>query len=290
MIYEIKNTELTVEISTLGAELQSVKYQGKDYLWNGIPEFWDGRAPVLFPIIGSGLDGEIECEGKIFRIPKHGFARDTEFTVTSKASDSCTFSITSTEETKKSYPYDFTFNVTYSLEESKLKTTFEIINNDSKTLACSVGGHPAFLCPSDMGDFEDWVVVFNPDEDLTSLSVTSDGYIDSDLTYKVDNTNGVVKLSRSLFAIDALIFDRVKNHNVTLMHNSGECGVKMEFNDFPSLGIWTKPIDGAKYVCLEPWCGMGHLVKENKKLFDKHDIITIAPSKSVVKSFTCELF
>ncbi len=290
MIYEIKNDKLSVEISSMGAELMCVKYLGKDYLWNGNPDVWDGRAPVLFPIVGAGLDDEIECEGSIYPITKHGFARDTEFKLTDLSDESCTLTITHTEETLKSYPYNFTLNVTYSLDSNKLKTTFEIINTDKKTLACSIGGHPAFLCPSDNGNFEDWELVFSPCEELVSLSVTTDGYIDSENTYKVENENGHIKLNRDLFAIDALIFDRVKKHEVTLMHKSGSQGVTMEFNDFPSIGIWTKPTFDAKYVCLEPWCGMGHLVSENKKLFDKHDIIKIEPSKSVVKSFTCELF
>ena len=290
MIYKLKNDKLSVEISSMGAELQSIKYLGKDYLWNGNPEEWSGRAPVLFPIVGAGLDDEIECEGNIYPISKHGFARNSEFKLTDLADTSCTLTITQSAETLKSYPYNFTFNVTYSLDSCKLKTTFEIINTDTKALACSIGGHPAFLCPSDNGSFEDWEVVFSPEEELISFSVTTDGYIDSENTYKVDNENGHIKLNRDLFAIDALIFDRVKNHKVTLMHKSSKQGVTMEFDDFPSLGIWTKPTQGAKYVCLEPWCGMGHLVCENKKLFDKHDIIKIEPSKSIIKSFTCELF
>lgn len=290
MIYTIRNDKLTVEISSIGAELQSVKYLGKEYLWDGNPEIWDGRAPVLFPIIGNAYDGEIECDEKLYKIAKHGFARDTEFKLTSISEESCTFTITDTEETLKAYPYKFTFNVTYSIVDNKLITAFEIFNNDIKTLACSIGGHPAFLCPSDNGSFEDWEIVFSPDEELVSFSVTDDGYIDSENTYKVINDNGHIKLNRDLFAIDALIFDKLNKHIVTLMHKSGKQGVTMEFNDFPSLGIWTKPLDGAKYVCLEPWCGMGHLVCENKKLFDKHDIIEIEPSKSIIKAFTCELF
>ena len=51
MIYTLKNDKLTAEISSLGAELISVKDgAGYEYIWQG--EDWNGHAPVLFPLCG----------------------------------------------------------------------------------------------------------------------------------------------------------------------------------------------------------------------------------------------
>ena len=60
----IKNSELRVEISSLGAELRSVKRQGVEYLWQGDPAVWADRAPVLFPICGSLKEGKYEYQGR----------------------------------------------------------------------------------------------------------------------------------------------------------------------------------------------------------------------------------
>lgn len=36
----LKNNSLTVEISALGAEIQSLKKGEKEYIWNGNPDIW----------------------------------------------------------------------------------------------------------------------------------------------------------------------------------------------------------------------------------------------------------
>ena len=44
----LTNAELSVEIAELGAELQRIQdRQGRDWLWNGDPAYWKGRAPLL---------------------------------------------------------------------------------------------------------------------------------------------------------------------------------------------------------------------------------------------------
>ena len=51
---QIKNDQLTLEISSLGAELQSIKdANGNEYLWDGDAKYWGKRSPLLFPIVGG---------------------------------------------------------------------------------------------------------------------------------------------------------------------------------------------------------------------------------------------
>ena len=47
----LSNSILTVQIAEHGAELQSIKKDGKEYLWQGDAKFWGRRSPVLFPIV-----------------------------------------------------------------------------------------------------------------------------------------------------------------------------------------------------------------------------------------------
>ena len=64
MLHSIKNQYLTVTVSELGAELQSVLgADGTEYLWQGDPAFWTGRSPILFPFVGRLTDKKYWVQG-----------------------------------------------------------------------------------------------------------------------------------------------------------------------------------------------------------------------------------
>ena len=58
MEYVLKNGTLTATVESYGAELRSVVKDGAEYLWQGDPAYWAGRAPVLFPICGRLVEGK----------------------------------------------------------------------------------------------------------------------------------------------------------------------------------------------------------------------------------------
>ena len=75
---ELKNEQLTIVISEVGAELQSIKdVNGKEYLWQADPNYWPRHSPILFPIVCSVNNDTYRVEGKEYHLPRHGFARDT---------------------------------------------------------------------------------------------------------------------------------------------------------------------------------------------------------------------
>ncbi len=81
VIDSIANEHLTVEVSRLGAELHSIKSaDSREWLWNGDPAWWNGRAPILFPIVGRAPDNTITIDGEAFPMAQHGFARKRIFT------------------------------------------------------------------------------------------------------------------------------------------------------------------------------------------------------------------
>jgi galactose mutarotase-like enzyme len=71
-------------IAEIGAEMKSLMdlSSGQEYVWNGDPAWWNGSAPILFPVIGGLKAGEYSYEGKSYTLPSHGFARGSEFAVT----------------------------------------------------------------------------------------------------------------------------------------------------------------------------------------------------------------
>ena len=76
---EIKTTKASAVGSTIGGELISYKRNGQEYVWEGLPEYWPSHAPILFPTVGSTIDGSVKFEGTAYPLPKHGFARKHEF-------------------------------------------------------------------------------------------------------------------------------------------------------------------------------------------------------------------
>ena len=84
MNYQIKNDKITMVISSLGAEPQSLVFENREYLWQGDKTYWFRRAPLLFPMIGPTRDNKISVNGVLYDMPNNGFARDTEFTFVEK--------------------------------------------------------------------------------------------------------------------------------------------------------------------------------------------------------------
>ncbi len=290
MILEIKNEYLTVKVSKKGAELQSVMMDEREYLWQADPKFWAKRAPVLFPVIARNLRDEITVDGIRYPMPKHGLAKDRIFEVENLAEDSLTLLFKSDAESKKSYPFDFEFRVTYSLSGKKLTQSYEVTNLGEKALYYSVGAHPAL---SVNGHFADWEVEFEKEEDLVSIDLNENGLIDPENTFPVSLENRVLKLNRfkdEFLKKDTLTFERIKNKKVTLFGKDREHGLIMCFDDFPSFAIWTHETRDADYVCLEPWQGMGQRSGETTSLENRFDVATLPQGKTDKKSLSIELF
>ena len=88
----IKGSKITAVISTLGAEVQSLKDEnGVERLWQRDPAFWTGCAPILFPVAGGFRDDCYELDGKRYPMPKHGFAKKKEWQVEETAENKAVF-------------------------------------------------------------------------------------------------------------------------------------------------------------------------------------------------------
>ena len=83
----ISNESLKVTISTMGAEITSVKKVKKELIWQADPNVWKGHAPLLFPICGGLKEDKFIYGGKSYIMPKHGFARNSEFEIETVSED-----------------------------------------------------------------------------------------------------------------------------------------------------------------------------------------------------------
>ena len=172
MNYTISNDQIEVVISDVGAELMSVKSKkdGTEFLWQGDPTFWGGRAYNLFPICGRLADGKYTYEGETYEMNLHGFVRKSVLDATPLARDRIDFGLRSDERTLKMYPFDFEYHICYSLEGSTVRMAISVINHTESSMPFALGGHPGFNVPlAGEGKFEDWRLEFCPECEPTHI-------------------------------------------------------------------------------------------------------------------------
>lgn len=278
----IKNSELIAIINHKGAELISLKtIKNKEYIWAGDPAFWGKHSPVLFPIVGTLKNNSYQYDGTEYHLSRHGFARDMEFILSNKSESSVTFSLISSDESRKVYPFDFGLQITYSLEKSKLTIEYRIINNNDTEMPFSIGAHPAFALPN---TFEDYSLAFEYPETLTSYELENDLLSDNCTTIAM--TENQMPLNYSLFEKDALIFKKLNSKKITILENEKPL-LQVEFNDFPNLGLWTKM--NAPFLCIEPWLGYSDTLNSSGNILEKEGIQLLEAKKEIQCSFSIEI-
>src|SRR5262249_45478089 len=148
----LRTAGLSARINPFGAQLSSLQdASGHDLLWDGNPAVWNGRAPLLFPIVGTLAGGIYRLGSSSYLLSRHGFARGTMFTIAGTTASSATFRLTEDSTTLKVYPFRFELLVDFSLEHSTLHVATQIRNTGSEDMPASFGYHPAFRWPLPYG-------------------------------------------------------------------------------------------------------------------------------------------
>jgi len=271
----IKSQNLTVKINPKGAELVSLfNHENQtEYMWSADPSFWSKSSPVLFPIVGSLKDNIYRFEGKEYALPRHGFARDKEFTVENSSENSVTFLLTYDEKSLKVYPFKFEFRLIYALENNTLNVTYSVKNMGDNKMYFSVGGHPAFAVPlAENTNYDDYYLEFNKTETFKRWGLTNEGLIQTQpFDFMVDTNK--LSLSKELFYDDAIVFKKIDSTSVTLKSDNATQQLQFDFAGFPFLGIWAAK--NANFVCIEPWCGIADVANHNQELTEKEGIISL---------------
>ncbi|MBS7232728.1 aldose 1-epimerase family protein [Flavobacterium psychroterrae] len=275
----ISNSTLSASIKHSGAELFSLKdNQNKEYIWEGNPDFWGKHSPILFPIVGTLKNNKYTISGTEYELPRHGFARDMEFELINKTDNSAVFSLKSDLETLKKYPFEFELQLIYTLEESSLNIEYKVINKADGKMPFSIGAHPAIALPE---IFEDYAFEFEKEETLKYYLLEND--LISNKTKVLETNDNLMPLTYKLFENDALIFKTLKSKSLTILENSKPY-IKVDFEDFPSLGLWTK--EQAPFICIEPWLGYSDTDENSGDLFEKEGILVLDENQTFDSKFT----
>lgn len=283
MLIILKDSKTTAVIDSIGAQLISLKDSAQtEYIWQRDPKFWSKCSPILFPIVGNCRNNRVCLEGELWEIPKHGFCREMDFSVTAQTETKASFQIRDTEETKKFYPYSFRLSLSYRLYDGVLFMEYQVDNTDYRTMYYCLGAHPGFNCPlKDHEAFEDYDLVFEKDETISSM-----GYDLSRLEFNPHNRTGrltgsrILPLSRDLFKDDAIYFDRLESRKVSIVNRNTGQGAEVSFPGFDTVAFWTPYPAEAPFVCIEPWNGSAVYATEDDQFINKNHVQTLSPGNA----------
>ncbi len=282
MIVTIESAQRYASINTLGAELFAFgsKQPRQEYLWQGNPEVWSGRSPVLFPVIGRLLDDSYCYQGKAYKQDKHGFARKSEFRLAQQTADSASFTLESSPETQRDYPFDFILTLHYAIDDSGLTVTHTVDNRSRGSMYFSLGAHPGFQC--EIGDY----LEFEQAETVQTERIDADAYLLPERFPLLDNEKKLV-ITKDIFAPDAVILSGLCSKKVTLKSDNHTRELEFAFGDAPVLGLWAKP--GASYVCIEPWFGINDSREKKADISEKREIVTLEEGKRFSYKWTATI-
>ena len=288
-VYIIKNHFLRAKVSSLGAELVSLYdfSNSRELIWQGNADVWPCQAPVLFPLVGRLKTEEFTYEGKRYGIGIHGFARFMEFSLSEQTGDAVSFTLVSSAQTRKQYPFDFEFTVRYSLDGSRLLKEHIVTNTSEGEMYYEVGGHEGYRLPLTAGEkMSDFYLVF-PNKNALFPYVNNSDKMLLNQKHTVDLEGGRLFLHMDVFANDALILDDEAGKVVELHGPKTGRILTVYFPDFKYLGVWTKylPFD-TNYVCIEPWSSLPDFLHLGHELTEKIGIRRLAPRQSEILSYS----
>ena len=239
MTHTIENDRLTLEVSDRGAELYDLRSKAMPeapLLWDGKPEFWARRAPVLFPWCMKIQDGWYEFEGKRYEAPaQHGFMRDVDHSFVGATADSLTFRYEHPGDDV--WPWAFTFETVHTLRGNVVETVCTGTNRSDKPMPAQLGFHTALRCPFTPGKpLEDYFFRFQEPEAPKGGDI-----LPIDLhTFEEHRT---IRLDAPL-----------KSRWIQVEEKGTGKYLRMGTENFPTVLLWRAPGE-PDFVCIEPWQG-----------------------------------
>ncbi len=277
MQYTIYSNNLTAVIEEAGAQIVSLKHNGKEVLWQNQTGDWDWHAPLLFPVCGRC---SMIVDNQLYPLSKHGFARKSHFLMKKATKDSVTFALSHNADTLAVYPYPFVFAVTYTLCESTVKIDYSVTNPDSKDIYFHCGGHEAQYIAD---GFANYHLVFEKDEQFDSLS-DDDGILNG--KSKSLGSGKILPLTMEcLKHKGTVILGSINSRSVTLARNDGTNFLTTTFPNFSNLLLWSP--DGMHSICIEPWTNLPDNNEDITKEFShKKNVQRVMPQSTVTLTRT----
>lgn len=281
MTITISNSQLSATLNTVGAELQTLVKNNKNYIWQVDETYWNKTSPILFPIVGRLKNDSYTWKDTTYELPRHGFARNREFSIHKMLDHQVIFELDDSESTREVYPFAFKLLIAYTLMDNELVIEYFVRNQSDEVLPFSIGAHPAFAIE---GNFEDHSLQFNNEDVFETHHLENESF--NGTTTLMATENHTIALNYALFEKDALVFKHLKSNEV-IIKNKDQAVLKVNYDHFPYLGIWTK--QNAPFLCIEPWCGLADATNHNGNLEDKEGINHLPAGEDFLRAIRIEI-
>lgn len=283
-VFKFAGMSIEYTVSNHGAELQSIRFEGREYLWQGDPAYWGRRAPILFPIVGKVAGDLLRVDGQSYPMKQHGFARDADFVpapevVTAPVPEpvegpAVSRFVMAGDGSRGNYPFKYGLSVRYHVEGKRLYCAWAVENRDGRDLHFQIGAHPAFNLPDyDPSDpVHGYIECHDADGRLVDPVLRH--YLVDGLRVPFDEpvrmlrqaqqpedrpltpSSGQLALTNDTFAADAFLIEGSQVASATLIDKSGRPVLTVGCPQAQAFGLWAPSKPGCPFVCLEPWCGI----------------------------------
>ena len=267
----LSNNLITVRIAEHGAELQSIRAGGHEYLWQGDPKYWGRRSPVLFPFVGRVWNDVYRHRGVEYPMGQHGFARDMDFIVKEQTATEATFSLSSTPETLAKYPFAFNLEISYRLDGNRITVEWTVKNDGEEDMHFQIGAHPAFYYRDlDTSAMQRGYLHIETDRKPLQYIYPTEKGCTPCIRRSLDLPDGCMEITTETFACDTYIFDNAQVTRLALADRQQRPYIALSFHT-PLVAVWSPSAahPDVPFVCLEPWYGRCDRVGYDGELADR---------------------
>lgn len=288
----LQNQDLTIQVSSHGAELCSIRCGEKEYLWQANPKYWARHSPVLFPIVGKVWENTYRVDGVAYSLSQHGFARDMDFELILDTEEEVRYRLQSNEETLQKYPFPFVLEIGYRLEGKRVEVLWEVKNTGDKEMHFQIGAHPAFVYQDfDASSEQRGFFAFDRKDKLHYIGPKEKGCVSADLHELELDDEGLMPINTHTFDCDTYVFENGQLSRVTLLDKEKSPCVSMMFST-PLVALWSPTIahPDCPFVCIEPWYGRADSVGYTGELKDRDWMQHLAAGEVFKGSYVIEVF
>ena len=141
-------------------------------------------------------------------------------------------------------------------------------------------------CPLVAGDaYTDYYVEFEKEETCSVPEQLTDiGLLNLQNRTELLKGTKRLPLSFELFAKDAITLDELQSRSVTLASHKHDHSVRLDFEDFPYLILWTTANQGP-FLAMEPWLGLSTCSDEGDQFEEKRNVQFAMPGECKSYSF-----